>query len=227
MISALQYHDPVILQAFFRAFQPGNKCFKLFFTSQTLTVTFKETKKGISEKRSRAVHPPVTRRLPKNRFPPKTVIRPPWRRIPMQTSCKPFILTRNSPDSVIPGQDRLCRREGSLPLSLLLYHGLNSKASGKQCPNKGKTVPVGIFSGMVKIAGQVSRPDNEKQDVHGQAGWRERQKPHPRRTRMRQEKRFPYFVCSGQVDSVHFGMRNAGIGICISSYIFMYCAKSR
>lgn len=25
----------------------------------------------------------------------------------------------------------------------------------------------------------------------------------------------------------HFGMRNSGIGICISSYMFMYCAKSR
>ena len=28
-------------------------------------------------------------------------------------------------------------------------------------------------------------------------------------------------------DQAHFGMRNSGIGICISSYMFMYCAKSR
>ena len=29
------------------------------------------------------------------------------------------------------------------------------------------------------------------------------------------------------VRSAHFGMRNSGIGICMPSYMFIYCAKSR
>ena len=78
-----------------------------------------KNKKGISGNgpcRASPRDPPP----PENRFPPKTIIRPPWRRIPMQTLCGP-ILSRDSPDSVISGPGPLMPEKKDLSPSQDYY----------------------------------------------------------------------------------------------------------
>ena len=140
----LQYSFSDILQTLFRFYSGKTGFFTSFFTSMTLALTFAKrprdhgfegkkgrldscgqeeskhpTKKGISGNgpcRASPRDPPS----PENRFPPKTVIRPPWRRIPMQTLCGP-ILSHDSPDSVISGPGPLMpERRISPPLEITI-----------------------------------------------------------------------------------------------------------
>ena len=74
-----------------------------FFTSKTLMITFAGTKKGISGNGPAPCIPPVTRRHRKTVSPRKRSSGPLDGGFQRMASCGSFILSRDSPDSVIPG----------------------------------------------------------------------------------------------------------------------------
>ncbi len=194
-------------------------------------------KKGISEKTSRAVHPPGIRRIRKT-FPPENVPRPPCRRIPMQTSADRLSCPGSPRFRDLPRQDRLCRRKDRSLLAVYYTTVQEAKQTYKPAMKRKKRGPDALFSRwsnlLVKFRGAkpvfLKHADVETSG-HGtrlreNSGKRE---PHPGRTtdaagialssarNVRME----------TSDQAHFGIRNSGIGICISSYMFIYCAKSR
>lgn len=182
-------------------------------------------KKGISEKTSRAVHPPGIRRIRKT-FPPENVPRPPCRRIPMQTSADRSSCPGSPRFRDLPCQDRLCRRKDRSLLGIYYTTVQEAKQTYKPAMKRKKRGPDALFSRwsnlLVKFRGAEAR-------LFPSAMNTEKRKPHPGRTtdaagialssarNVRME----------TSDQAHFGIRNSGIGICISSYMFIYCAKSR
>ncbi len=92
-------------------------------------------KKGISEKTSRAVHPPGIRRIRKT-FPPENVPRPPCRRIPMQTSADRLSCPGSPRFRDLPRQDRLCRRKDRSLLAV--YYTTVQEANQTKNPARRK-----------------------------------------------------------------------------------------
>jgi len=130
----------------------------------------RKNKKGISEKRSPAVHPPRIS-VSENRFPPKTAFGP-LDGDPNAGKQQSFILSGNSPDSVIPGQDRLCRRGDRSPLRNYYITVLQPKQTGKPARKPEKPCRTALFP----------RWSNLLVKILEQAGNGGRKKPHPGRT---------------------------------------------
>ena len=99
-----------------------------------------KTKKGISGNdpcRASPRNPPS----PDQRFPPKTLIRPPLRRIPMQTSCGSFTLPRDSPDSVISGPGPLMPERRIAPPLEITIPCVSAQRKRENTVKRGKNRP--------------------------------------------------------------------------------------
>ena len=100
--------------------------------------------------------PPITRRPRKTVFPRKRSSGPPDGGLQCKASCGSFILSRDSPDSVISGPGPLMpERRIAPPLALLLYHASRRESNAETPPNARKKAPGSIFSKVVRFAGQV------------------------------------------------------------------------
>jgi len=175
-------------------------------------------KKGISGNGPAPCIPPVTRRLRKTVSPRKRSSGPLDGGFQRMASCGSFILSRGSPDSVIPGP-------------------------GPLMPEKRITPPLVVTISCVparRKRGNAVKRGKNRLDTHffrgGQICWSSFVSLRPIRGKKknRTRKRSPdaakcvfVFTRSVRAGPAHFGMRNCGIGICWPSYMFIYCAKSR
>ena len=157
------------------------------------------------------------------RFPPKTFPGPPGGEIQCRhyadrLSCPGFPRFRD-----LPCQDRLCRRKDRSPLAVYYITVHDAKQTEKASRKKKKSLGTKLFSRwsnlLVKFRGGNGDSSTRK---------------HKNRTRGEPTNAAGLaFFSSARIarneDSgpTHFGMRNSGIGICISSYMFIYWAKSR
>ena len=169
------------------------------------------------------------------RFPPKTFPGPPVG----ESQCRHHADRLSCPGSPrfrdLPRQDRLCRRKDRSPLAV--YYITVQEANQAEMPARRKekrlrsvlfsrwsnllvkfrvgscplfrNTPPSTHPRKFEIPGTVKRKTASGAD-HG-CGWN--------RVLIRTTVRIS---CGA-----HFGIRNSGIGICISSYMFIYCAKSR
>ena len=177
------------------------------------------------------------------RFPPKTSSGPPVGGVRCR-QCGSFHPARESPRfRDFPVQDRLCRRMDRLivPPSVFTIPcgGRRSKREKPRARWKNVLAP-GIgpdeqlrCTGYPFISDQNGLPGcrgenrgNESGDTRPAARHERRQK-NTRGETSGERMHCPdgRTVRTADSDRNHFGMRKPGIGICISSYMFMYCAK--
>lgn len=156
------------------------------------------------------MHPPGNPPSPNDRFPPKTVIRPPWRRASMQTS-RFVILSRDFPDSVTSGPGPLMpERRISPPLPVTIPRQKHQNKRENNIRRAEKTLRDAFFPRcpclLYKIGIRPARKDtrraqenNDCPAIRFYSNRRNTQKAASGMTRMRPEKRF--------VPPVHTGRR--------------------
>ena len=184
------------------------------------------------------MHPPRPCRLRKT-FPPENVLRPPVGGVRCR-QCGSFHPARESPRfRDFPVQDRLCRRMNRLivPPSVFTIPCDGRRSKREKPPARGKNVlDPGIgpdeqlrCTGCPKRTPRLSRRKQRKRKRRYEASRpaRAATKKHPGRKTSGERMHCPdgRTVRTAESDRNHFGMRKPGIGICISSYMFMYCAK--
>ena len=186
------------------------------------------------------MHPPRTRRLRKT-FPPENDLQPPVGGVQCR-QCEPFILPGSPPDSVtFPRQDRLCRRMDRLivPPSVFTIPcgGRRSKRGTPRARGKNVLVPGIVQDDQLRCTGYPGQKRTARRSRRKRGNGSGKPKSADRGENG--NKKTPGAKTSGDwmhcpdgrtvrtEDSgrTHFGMRKPGTGICISSYMFMYCAK--
>ena len=185
-------------------------------------------KKGISEKRPAPYVPPVTRRPRRTASPRKRSSGPLDGGFQRMASRGSFILPRDSPDSVISGPGPLMPEKGIAPplaVTIPCVHARSKrgKAAGRKKNRRGKHFFPRWSSLLYKFCGRrrTGPPFSRRRSFRAEKG---------NRTRKRSPDAAGFlfvFRPFRRTRPAHFGMRNCGIGIWASSYIFIYCAKSR
>ena len=144
-------------------------------------------------------------------------------------SCGSFILPRDSPDSVIRARTAYADERDRSPSCCYYIMHLGLKQTRNWRRTQKRTPSDTLFSRWSSLLVKFHGGQGGKRRF----GVEHHSMPQKRKNRIRRI--FPdaamndsVSACSGQADADHFGgMRNCGIGICVSSYIFIYCAKSR
>ena len=140
-----------------------------------------------------------------------------------------FILSRDSPDSVISGPGPLMPEKRIAPL---LNHTISSvweRSKPENATGQRKKRSRTLFFQGGQICWSSFASVDVRKNVFAGSIRRER-KTAPGKKSPDAADCLDCILCSvrsARTGCNHFGMRNSGMGICISSYMFMYCAKSK